>query len=1102
MRNRILTAALPLLAALALSTPSLVFAQTSKGNLVGVVRDTSGAVVANATISLTNEATGETRQLTSNPSGEYRVDAIAPGSYSLDLTATGFEEKKVAHLNVAPSTYTNFDVVLNVGGTSETVAVQAQTNLINTENAQLSQNIGSAVINNLPIFSLNAIELAYASPGVQLVDQGNLGNGVSVQVNGSRPRANNFLIDGQEINDPGIAGQALQPQLPAIFDSVSVITNSAAAEYGGAGGGIINMVTKSGTSKFHGGAWELYSGSGLNALDGQQRQLPHTHGLKARFNEHQIGFSIGGPIYKQKVFGFGSGQWSRIYGNETAAVNLLPDAGGIATLQALSPQYPNAATLLGLLDEGTYLQSFSQITSQGTTTVNLGPDALGNPRPAVTFGQFQRPPVPQSSPDTQWAYRIDWLPRPNDTLYIRYLHDRTSLSPDFFTNATSLPGFDTIQAFTSEQFAGTWTHVFSPRLLNEFRVSELRTNGGFDFAPATLANPLAITPTVTLFAEQQAGFPNIGAPSGYPQGSAQDIYQGQDTITWTHGMHTLRAGADVGREIIIDKVPFDFYGTLTFQSGGGYSDLGNYIDNYLGPSGTATIDIGSNRVDPHSYNQAYFAQDDIKFSPEFTMNLGVRYEYRANPENSLQYPALDPNNLTAPINTRIKVNEDYNNIAPRIGIAYAPHGAGWFGRDKSVYHAGFGIFYDSVFTNIVDNSQASAPNISSPQAISTTGRGLTGASSLIGTLSPVVDPSSTVTSVVNNLVNPQTYQWNLGFERQLPSNVKLTANYVGVRAEKLFANQQYNYFDPNTGERLNPNRGVINARGNFADSIYHALELNASHEFTHNFLINASYTYSKSMDDGSEVFTLFNQSTSYAANLAPGGRAAEWSPSAYDHTHYFAVQYVYQIPGYNREHILSLITSHWTISGDTVLQSGPPSTWSLSGIDTNQDGSAANDRPVLSNAKAPYTSIGIDGAYLGPDAVTGANPTPGVYYDLGINNTAGTLNPVDPNAVHFLIPTQSGNVGRDSFRQPGVQYWNLAVEKDISASFTKLEGAEFQFRVEAQDVGNHNNVEPLDLNLLGVGGSTFLNPSVARSNVNNGPLAQGRVLRLWAKFNF
>ncbi len=1083
-----------------LSGGNIAHAQTSKGIISGVVRDPSGASVPNVSITVKNEATGETRQVSSSSDGAYRIDAVDPGLYTVLAASPGFAGEQVQHLNVKPSVVTSFDPQLKVGAAATTVTVQAQTNLINTDNAQLSSTLGGPELKNLPIFSLNPVEIAVTLPGVQVVDQGGLSNGFNIQVNGARPRANNFLIDGQDLNDSGIGGQAVQPNIPDIFQSVTVLTNSSSAEYGGAGGGIINYVTRGGTNQFHGTAWELYSGSGLNALDGQLRQGPHTHGAKSRYNQHQAGFTLGGPIIKDKLFGFGAAQYSRYYGNEVGSTLLLPDANGFAVLQSLGAQYPNAKLLQGLLDNGAYLQNFVSFANQGTTTV-----PLGGGRPDLTLGHYQRPPVPEQNPDTQWTYRVDWLPRQSDTVYIRYLHDRTSLSPDFFTNSTSLPGFDTIQGGPSEQFGGAWTHVFTPHVLNEFRASETRINFTFAFAPETVANPLAHTPTITFSTEyaggSPGGFPTIGAPSGYPQGRGHDTYQIQDTVSYTRGRQTLRVGANIVRLFVRDLVPFNFYGTLNFQKGGGFSDLGNFIDNYLGPAGSASISFGSNRVDPHTWNQYYFAQDDVKLTPELTANFGVRYEYQQNPENTLRFPGLDPANITAPIDTRLHVNQDRNNIAPRVGLAYAPQGGGYLGAGKTVYHAGFGVFYDGLFTNIVDNSQSSSPNTIAPLAISTQGRGVANAAGVISTLSPTLNPRASVESVVNNLVNPQTFQWNFGFERQLPLNTKLTVNYVGTRGEKLFANQQYNFFDPATQARLIPARGAIIARGNFADSNYNGIETELSHDFTHGLFVRGTYTYSKSLDTGSEVFTTFNQATSYAANLAPGGRAGEYGRSAYDHRNYFAVSYVYAIPGFEQNHVLSAITNHFTVSGDTILQSGPPGTWAISGLDTNGDGSTANDRPDLSNRLAPYSAVGIDGSFVA-DA-NGNGGTPGAYYDLAANNASSALVVVDPRNEHFLIPTHSGNVRRDSFNQPGVQYWNLAIQKDIPVqSVTHLEGSSFQIRAEAQDVGNHNNVEPVDINLLDVGGSSFLNTSLQRSNVNNGSLAQGRQLRFWAKFSF
>jgi hypothetical protein len=395
----------------------------------------------------------------------------------------------------------------------------------------------------------------------------------------------------------------------------------------------------------------------------------------------------------------------------------------------------------------------------------------------------------------------------------------------------------------------------------------------------------------------------------------------------------------------------------------------------------------------------------------------------------------------------------------------------------------------------VQNSAESAPNVFSGTLTSTQGRGLANATGLVPSIQPVLSPLSSDESVVNNLVNPLTHQWNLGFERQLPANMKWTVNYVGSRGEKLFANQQYNYFQDFSPTRLNPNRGPIIARGNFADSIYHSLQTEVSHDFSHGVLVRGTWTYGKLLDDGSEVFTFFNQPTSYAANLAPGGRAGEWGNSGYDHRHYLSIAYVWAVPGAHSSNrgmdaFLSGATRHWTISGVSQFQSGPYSTWNFSGIDSNGDGSTANDRPIQSNAKASLNAVGIDTVFI-----DGTNP--GQYYDLSQLNTTGAEVLVDPKQQHFLIPYgQEGNVRRDSFRNPGAQLWNVALQKEIPLHLSgKLENSSFQLRAEAQDVGNHNNVLALDNNLLDVGTSTYLNKPTARAQ-------DGRNLRFWAKFTF
>ena len=1087
--------------ALSVGLASPGFGQTSKGTLAGVTRDATGAVIPNATVSVTNQDTGEKHTAKTGTDGAYRIEAVSPGRYTIITTDAGFDTSQVKDVAVQASVVSSYDIVLQVGSATTEVTVEANQGQVNTENGVLSGTVTAEEFDKLPIFSLNPVELALTVPGVQTVSgNGAFSNGVDIQVNGSRPRANNFLMDGQEINDVSISGQAFQPQIPDILEAETVFTNSASAEYGRAGGGIVNMVTRSGTNQFHGDAFERYTGSGLNSVPGGYRGSEF---VKTRYDQHSFGFTAGGPIIKNKLFAFGGGIWQRFYGQETPGVNLLPDAAGYATLQSITGAPAAQVALLDqYLSNGSYLTTDLQYGASGAPiTQNVG--ALpGCPTTGcvITFAGFQRPNAPENSPDTQWMYRIDYNPWEKDNFFFRYLHDRTSLTPDFFNNANALAGFDTDQGGPSELAEGQWRHTFTPALLNEFRVSEARIN--FTFAPTaqTLANPLNSLYSIAFGGLSGAttvgnvGFPVLGPNQNFPQGRKEDLYQFQDTVRYTRGRQSFSAGVDIGRLIEIDLVSQNALGELSFAEGGsGVSSFGNFLLNQLGPSGTATKTFGPTRTDPHSWRNGVFAEDDVKVSADLSLTLGIRYDYLSNPENTLHYPGVDPYNPYAPINTVVPIQNDWNNIAPRIGFAYSPHGVlGFLGDGKTSVRGGFGIFYDSTFSNILVNSAQAAPNANAGLLESTTGNGLGDATSLIPTISSALNPFSTVESEASNLVNPLTYQYNLGVERELPANIILGVRYVGTRGEKLFANQQYNYFNGLTGDRLNVNRGAIILRGNYADSNYNGVEVTGTHNFKHGLLVRTNYVYGKDLDDGSEVFAIStSSSTSYSANLAPGGRRQDWGNSAYDHRQFFSAAYVYTVPGlHSGNHFADLaeniLTRHWTVSGITQLQSGQYSTFNTSGLDLNGDGSTSNDRPIVENKSAPLQSVGIDGAFLGA--------TPGTYYDLAANNATNALSPVSASSVHFLVPYFPDNsflkqeIGRNTWLNPGTTVNNLSLEKGVDFR----ERGTLILRAEGENVFNHNDSVTGTTNLL-YAGSGFLGTSRTASNRN---------LILWAKFEF
>ena len=1042
-----------LVCAVALLLPLLSFSQTSKGIIAGTVVDSSNAVVVNANVTARNVQTGTERTTTTGPNGGYRMDAVEPGLYKVTVTANGFKTTTIDQVDVKGSIITSVNAELAVGTVSDTIEVSGATTDLQTQSGSLEHTIESVETEHVPVFNLNVISLALTQPGVIDVGSNSLSNGTGFSVNGSRPRANNFLLDGQDDNDNSIQGQALQPNNVNVVQEVVVLTNSYSAEFGRGGGSVTNVITKGGTNQLHASAWELYAGSGLNAVTAQDGLGGQTSRTKPRSDTHTYGFTVGGPAWRNKLFFFGSSQWQRFYGNAAPATLLVPTANGAAALAAVNT--PNANLLL---------QYFGSLRGQTSpTAIDIGP-RTGCPAASVNaqgdclveFGKTQRVAPPQQNPDTQWTYRIDFVPRSSDTISARYIHDRQSLSPDFFNFPMSLPGLDTQQGGPAENFGVTWTHTLSANAVNEFRASEGRFD--FQFAPTaqTLKNPLFNLPTVNSISGLNANFfPLLGVNSALPQGRGHTTYQFQDAYSLVKGRQTFKVGGDVARIIVRDEVPFNSRGTLTFGSGGGFSGLGNFIDNFTGTSSGAALTFGNPTIRPKVFQEGFYFQDTIHAKSNLTVDLGLRYEFDNNPANVLPYPGInikaEPSNTFPP--TPVRVKEDGNNFGPRVGIAYTPHfWTGIFGQDRTVLRAGYGVFYDTLFTNITDNEAAASPNAVSGTLLGASGRGLANATGLIGQVSPNLSPRASVSSIDSNLKNPVTHQWNANLERELPLSMVFTAAYVGNRGERLFANDELN---PGiNGVRLNPARGPITVRDNSGDSIYHGLDLKLDRRFRNGILVRGAYTYSKLIDDVSEVFTLFGASTSFPQNelVSSGNRGLDRGLSAYDRRHRFALTYVWDIRGWNNSSNfltsgISFLTRGWEIAGTSSFQTGAPATINI-GFDQNCDLRSTKDRPSLGNPSAPFTSFGVDGKFVGG--------TPGTLYDgQTLAGPSGALVPVTADQVHFLVIPGLGNVGRNTFVQPGSINNNMAFSRRFH--IPGKESQQLEFRSEFYNIFNHPN---------------------------------------------
>jgi carboxypeptidase family protein len=1096
-------------ALLALLVSGVAFAQTSNGTLAGWVVDPTGAVLPKATVSAVSSQYGLPHETHTDQVGTYRLESLQPGVYAVTITAPGFETLTVTGVVINGSLTTTISGTLKLAAAEQTIEVQATAaQVIDTQSGQLGENLNHEELAQLPYTTFNAAELAVTLPGVHdtPLGQGAVNtrktNGFPFSVNGTRPRANNFLIDGQDDNDYSIAGQAYQPTNIGVLEEVTILTNAYGAEYGRGGGSVVNYIYKSGTNNFHGDLWEVNRNSAVASIPAEV-QVSNPITKNPYDNENTFGFDVGGPLKKDKLFVFGAAQWDRERQSVTGPVFNLPTAAGIATLKSLEP---NGNISL-------FMNSIGSLVSPGLSGVKdiaLGIDPVtGLLRPSVEIGLFQVQNVSTASNSVDWNYRMDWQFTDHDTLTGSAIRSTQTLSPDNFANPNAIPNFQTQQGGPAEIFRGQWAHTVSANLVNELRLSYTNINFSFGLAPATAASPLVNTPFISF--GNDINFPSIGVDSAFPQGRAHSTWQVQEAMSYAAGSHTFKFGADITILNLGDTLPLNTRGSITYNLGGTYpvsptqtatyTSLANFIDDFTGKNpGTISKGFGNPNLNSNATMFAPYIEDTWRVKSNLTLNMGLRYEYWGALANSLAFPAFNinagfglPNAMDSSFTTdptkfeslyAFKQIADKRNFAPRLGLAYTPHwGRFLFGDGKTVLRAGYGIFYDGLFSNILDNSAESQPNTFGGSLPSQTGRG-TGAASTFPGILPTPNPTLFLNSMASNLHNPLTQQWNVDVQRELPLGLVLTLAYVGTRGEHLFVNQDFN---PQVLYSFtNPNFGEIGIRTNAADSRYDSGQVEVERKIHPNLILRAAYTYSKFLDDASEVFSLESTPAvglpSYAQVLT--NQHSDWGPSAFDQRHRFTVAYVWRVPYFKHNALLRALTDEWEWSGIAQIESGTPNTVEV-GFDNIGNGHA-NSRPDLANPAAPLTSVGIDGGDVGLPAGT---------YDFNCAIfTGGPCTAKPYNTFHFVVPnTVPGNVGRNSLFGPGQIYFDTSIQRDFPIHFWKLENQTLEFRTDMFNAFNHPNLFTPSYTLTD---SNYDNTAITINSHG------GRQIKFWLKYSF
>ena len=1021
-----------LILSIAFQSP-IVLAQSSKGILVGTITDPAGAAISGGTVKITNTSTNLSRETVTASDGTFRLDAVDPGPYKVELIASGFKTAERDNVIVAAAQTTDISLTLEVGGAGEVINVRPNGNeTLQKQDGARSSTFDTRQIVDLPIPFLNPANVVFTLPGVTApgVLAGGFVQGTEFSINGLRPRANNQLIDGVDNNDNAITGQFFIPILRDAFKEVSVLGANNSAEYGRAGGAIVNLTTRNGTNQFHGSVYDVITSSALSSLSSGQKINEGLTSVPVVI-ENDYGFSLGGPIKKDKLFFFGTFQASPFRSTTTASA-VVPTVEGFGALRTLFPQGQSAN-----LDR--YLSIVGDL--RGATNVFQLP--LGGGRPNIAFGTTTLGGVSQSINDYQFLTRVDWTPGAKDSFSFRYLFDDQT-----FTNQipSAFKGFGIDVPSRVQNFYANHTRILSPRLLNEFRFAYGRFNAAFNPQDeSTLNGPQ--------FLFSATNVTTVGLGAAFPQSRTFNNYQFQDTITYTVRDHTIRVGADLLRQVAKESVPFNGRGTLTFSAGGDFPTFGNFVDAFSGTAGIfAQRVFGDPVIFPDTFQQSYFATDSWRVRPNLTLNIGLRYENYGTPFNVIQFPAFAGFNV--PLNTVAKQRGDENNFAPRFSFAYTPRFARWlFGDERTVLRGGYAITYDLFFNNILDNTAAASPNAFGVTTLGSSvgGRGFAnaGVDSLPTTGTP--DPFANITSVDPNLVNPLTHIWNFGVQRQTPGNIIVDVAYVGSRGTRLLINEQVN---PGVdGVRIFNTRGPVTLRTNGGDSIYHSLQTSVERRLSKGLQARFAYTFSKTIDDvNSEVFVTTGGS-SVGSN--PFDRNADRSVSSFNVPHRAVWSFIWDVPGPSRG-LLGEVAGGWTLSGIYRIQSGAVESPFVGGIDLNGDLNSFNDRPSISNPNAAPTSVAFANAVLG---------IPGSGF-VDING-----NPIDPANTRFLVdPAARTNIaGRNTLRAERVNNLDASLNKAFKLPF---EGNRLEVRVEFFNIFNHPNF-------------TFANPVIS-SDLSNG----------------
>ena len=1053
------------------------YSQTETGQITGAVLDPTGAVIPNAKVTVKSVATGLERQMTTTSAGTYTVTNLQPGRYSVMAEAPAFSAvEQMADVTVGARV--GLDIRMTVGGVTATVEVtEAPAGLINTETQTLSQTVTGQEVLLLPSLTRNPYDFVQTVGNASDADPG--GRGAGVAINGLRATSTNILLDGVPNNNEFSGDIGIKVPLDSVQE-LSVVTSGFTAEYGRAGGGIVNVATRAGSNDWHGAAYEFNRVSRLasNTFDNNSNGIK-----KPIFTRNQFGFSVGGPAIKNKLFFFENTEWTRVRSVQT-------QTAVIATPQLIAASPANTQQFFQQLGTPKPNLINLQTFSRGAVCLTGACTAIPADTPIYQKVAYSVP-ADSGGGNPQNTYslvgRVDYNASDRDQMFFRIARFNANFFLGTETNSPYL-GYDTADFQTNQGYVFSWTHTFTPSLVSQSKVSYNRLK---DLQPLG-ANPVGPTLYTNLNTTQSLGGSQIVYP-GYapytpgntiPFGGPQNFIAFNEDANWTRLYNYIQDNRAFGAyEQAVEALGTNSSNAVNGLVTGQLHDFqaavypqGKFpcVGGVATPSCTLTLPVGppnftrSNRF----HEAALYVQDAWHAARNWTVNLGVRWEYFGPQAN--KNPNLDSNFfpgsgatieqqsgtgqvLTAP-NSPVQGiwKKQWNNFAPRVGFAWDVSGDG-----KTSLRGGYGLAYERNFNNVTFNVIQNPPNYAVlaltagtdiPQIPITTDN----AGPLAGSSGTKALPPVSLRAIDPNIKTAYAHQWSLAVEHTVAPDILVGAEYSGSRGENLYTIDRLNMSQSNlvygpgpvpTTSRINPQYGLINFRTNGGDSIYHGMnfKLETRNLRRVGLTMRANYTWSHSIDDNSATFTTDNAGASNLGVLDPLNPKIDRGDSDFDVRHRLALSAVWAEPFFSKRGLANAIAGGWNISPVITVRSGSPFTI----YDCTNEGSALCPRVMLTRPFNPkYTQTPT------------SNPNEFSYLDL--TSGAPDSSYVNPVAgISDFGPFPPTMRGRNTFRTPGVWKFSTGIYKD----FAVTEKVKIQFRSEIYNLFNHSNLYVVYSNL-------------------------------------